>query len=107
MEPTTENQPQSRRYRRRSDEERVADLERRIADLKAKQKAKEKMDDPVLREIPKLQKRLRKLAQLAMDHNRADISNSITAFSAGLERIMRSESAHRGSATPQVPKTSS
>jgi hypothetical protein len=107
METTTENQLQSRKYRRRSDEERVADLERRIADLKAKQKAKEKMDDPVLREIPKLQKRLRKLAQLALDHERADISNSITAFSAGLERILRSESAHRGSATPTAPETRS
>jgi len=104
MEPTTETRPQSRKYKRRSAEERVADLERRIADLKAKQKAKEKLDDPVLREIPKLQKRLRKLAQLALDHDRADISNSITAFSAGLERILRSESVHRGSATPRVPE---
>jgi hypothetical protein len=104
MEPITEDQTQSRKYRRRTDEERVADLERRIADLKAKQKAREKLDDPVLREIPKLQKRLRKLAQLALDHNRTDISNSITAFSAGLERILRSESVHRSSTTPQAPE---
>ena len=80
-----------RRYSRRSDDERIADLERRIADLKSKQVSIQKKDDPVLREIPKLQRRLRKFAQLAMDHNRPDISNSIMAFSAGMDRILHSE----------------
>ncbi len=80
-----------RKYKRRTDDERIADLQRRISDLKARQSAKEKKDHPVLREIPKIQRRLRKFAQLAMDHNRPDIANSITAFNAGLERILRSE----------------
>ena len=39
----------------------------------------------------KIQRRLRKFAQLAMDHQRPDIANSITAFNAGLEGILRSE----------------
>lgn len=88
METTAQSK---RRYNRRSPDERIADLERRIAALKNRQAAQSKKDDPVLREIPKLQRRLRKFAQLAMNHNRPDISNSVMAFSAGLERILRSE----------------
>jgi predicted site-specific integrase-resolvase len=88
---TTAQKRARRRYARRSDDERIADLERRIADLKSKQSALQKKDDPVLREIPKIQRRLRKFAQLAMDHNRPDISNSIMAFNAGMERILHSE----------------
>jgi hypothetical protein len=80
-----------RKYKRRTDEERIADLESRIAELRAKQNAKQKKDNPVLKEIPKVQRRLRKFAQLAMDHNRPDIANSITAFNAGLEGILRAE----------------
>ncbi len=91
MDTTAGTQAGRRGYRRRSDDERIADLERRIADLKAKQVAKEKKDDPILREIPKIQRRLRKFAQVAMNHQRPDIANSITAFVAGLERILRSE----------------
>jgi hypothetical protein len=106
MDIPTETRPQSRKYKRRSDQERIAELERRIAEVKAKQVAKEKKDDPVLREIPKLQRQLRKFAQLSADHNRPDISNSILAFTAGLERILRSESVHHGSATPQLPDES-
>ncbi len=80
-----------RGYRKRTDEEKIAALERKIADLKSKQIAKERKEHPVLREIPKIQRRLRKFAQMAMDHQRADIANSVTAFVAGLERILRSE----------------
>jgi len=103
MEPPTETRSKSRKYNRRSDEERIAELERRIADVKARQAAREKKDDPVLREIPKLQRQLRKFAQLALNHDRPDISNSIQAFNAGLERILRSESAHKGSDLPRSP----
>ena len=92
MNTTADPAAERRKYKRRSDDERIADLERRISDLKARQVAKQKKDDPVLREIPKLQRQLRKFAQLALDHDRPDISNSITAFTAGLDRIVRSES---------------
>ncbi len=80
-----------RQYKRRTDDERIADLERRIVEIKQKQAAKERKQDPVVREIPKIQKRLRKFAQMAMDHNRPDIANSITAFTAGLDRIVQSD----------------
>jgi len=92
-----------RKYHRRSDEERIADLEQRITELKAKQALRDKKEDPVLREIPKVQKHLRKFAQLAMDNNRPDISNSTWAFSTGLDRILRSEiSAQQTRPTPPI-----
>ena len=93
----TTSQTDRRTYKRRSDEDRIKDLQGRIAEIKAKQAAKEKKVDPVLKEIPKIQRRLRKFAQLAMDHNRPDIANSTTAFSAGLGRTM-------GAVTPPRPK---
>ena len=83
-----------RKYNRRTDEERIADLEKRIAELKAKQALRDRKDNPVLREIPKVQRHLRKFAQLAMDHNRPDISNSTWAFTTALERILSSETTH-------------
>jgi len=89
MDPST--QTGRRRYTRRTDKERISDLEARIAELKLKQASRERQSDPVLKEIPKLQRRLRKFAQFAMDNNRPDIANSTTAFSAGLERILSSE----------------
>ncbi len=76
---------------RRTEDQRIADLERRIADLKARKTQRDRRDDPLLREIPKIQKRLRSFAQMAMDARRPDIANSSTAFSASLERILRSE----------------
>lgn len=97
MSPSTK--PGSRRnYHRRTDDERIAELEQRILELKSKQAARERKDDPVLREIPKIQRRLRKFAQLAMDNSRPDIANSITAFTAGLERMR----ADRSSARPPI-----
>ena len=80
-----------RKYTRRTAEERIADLERRIVELKARQAAKEKKESPVLKEIPKIARRLRKFAQLAMDHQRPDIANSTTAFTAMLDRVLQSE----------------
>ena len=84
-----------RNYNRRSDAERIAELQRRVEDLKAKQAARQKKEDPLLRELPKLQRQLRKFGQLAMDHQRPDISNSIWAFSTSLDRTLRLESEGR------------
>jgi len=92
METETAVESQMRRsYTRRSAEERVADIERRIAELKAKQAAREKKDDPVLREIQKLLKRMKAFAQFALDNNRPDVANSTLGFKTVLERILTSE----------------
>ncbi len=82
----TKEKSTKRRYRRRSDEDRIAELEEKISSIRDRIEARKRRDSPVLREIPKVQRALRKFAQLALDHGREDLANSTTAFVAGLER---------------------
>lgn len=98
----TKSQPAKRTYKRRSEEQRIKELEARIATLKAKKALRERKDDPLVREIPKMQKRLRGFAQLAMDHRRPDLANSATAFASSLERILRSELQPQAAQTPPI-----
>ncbi len=74
---------------RRSDEERIADLESKIADLQRKLVEQARVDTPVLREAQKLAKRLRDFAALAQKHGREDAANSTLAFMAGLDRMLQ------------------
>ncbi len=80
-----------RSYQRRSADQRIAELDQKLAELRAKLSAQEKRDDPVLREIQKLQKRLKSFIQLAHDHKRPDVANSAMGFKAMLDRILASE----------------
>lgn len=102
MTAKTQQAEAKRGYRRRTEQERIEDLEKRIADLKSKKAVRDRRDDPLVREIPKMQKRLRTFAQLAMDLRRPDIANSTTAFSASLERILRSELNQHAPRTPPI-----
>jgi molecular chaperone GrpE (heat shock protein) len=90
-----------RSYHRRSPEQRVADLEKKIADLKSKQAAREKKDDPVLHEIQKLLKRLKRFVQHAHDHKRPDVANSVMGFKSMLERILATE---LGASAQELPE---
>jgi hypothetical protein len=76
-----------RSYNRRSEDERIADLEQKIRKLKSRLEMKQRKDSPVLREMAKVQRVLRKFAQTAHDNGRADLALSTQAFVAGLERI--------------------
>ena len=78
-----------RSYTRRTPEEKIAELEAEIAKQKAKLEAQAKADDPVLKEIPKLTKRLKAFAQSAHDHGRADLANTTSGYVAALERLFR------------------
>jgi hypothetical protein len=86
-----------RSYRRRSEDERIADLEARIAELQGKIKdraAREQRESEhgrVIRAIPKLQKRLREFAELATECARHDLANSSLAFLAMLDRVYHAE----------------
>jgi hypothetical protein len=92
-----------RKYQRRSELERIAELEQRIAEIKAKQTEKEQKKDPVLREIPKLQRKLKKFVQFAVANDRQDIANTVMAFAAGLDRIqLAEESGARRRATSEA-----
>lgn len=77
-----------RKYTRRSDEQRIAELEERIKKIREREKAKERRENPFLKEAAKLQRQLRKFAQTAMDQSRPDIANSTTAFVSALERMV-------------------
>jgi hypothetical protein len=78
-----------RSYHRRTDDERIAELQGKIEALKARQVERESKVDPVLKEIPKIQRRLKRFALLANQNGRLDIANSVTAFVGGLERMLR------------------
>lgn len=82
MAPTTR-----RNYHRRSEDERIADLQEKIQKIKSRAEMKERKGSPVLREMTKLQRTLRKFAQTALDHGRSDLALSTEAFVAGLDRI--------------------
>lgn len=80
-----------RSYRRRSDNELIEEMEAKIANLRKKIESRTRPDQEVLTEVPKVQRRLRNFAQLAMKHGRADLANSTMAFMAGLERMKDAE----------------
>ncbi len=75
-----------RTYTRRTDEEIVAELEAKIAQIKQKQEEKERPDKVVLKELPKFKKKASAIAQVCIDHGRGDVGNSILAFLTVLER---------------------
>ena len=80
-----------RSYHRRSPEERLSDIELRIAELKAKKAARTRKDDPLVREIRKTQKRLKSFIQHALDNKRPDLANSAKGFNSILDRTLTAE----------------
>ena len=77
-----------RKYTRRTEEDRIRELEQRIQKMKTKIEERSRKDSPLMKEIPKLQVRLRKFADLALECGRADVSNSTVAFAAGIGRSL-------------------
>ncbi len=75
-----------RSYNRRSDEQLINDLQDQIKRVEARLQAKDRVDAPVLKEVPKVARTLRRFAQIATDHDRTDLSNMAIAFLSGLER---------------------
>ncbi|MCB9913810.1 MAG: hypothetical protein H6828_01525 [Planctomycetes bacterium] len=75
-----------RSYHRRSDEELIAELQDKIKMVERRMQSKTRADAPLLKELPKLGRTLRKFAQAAVDHGRDDLSNMTLAFLAGLQR---------------------
>lgn len=86
----------SRADARRSDEQRIAELQQRISELQARAEAKAAApESAVLKSIPKLARHLRKFADLAMANGRQDLATSTWAFMAGLERNLGHDEASR------------
>lgn len=93
-----------RTYTRRSEDERIAELNAKIEKIKQRLEQKQQKDSPVMREMAKVQRVLRKFAQTALDHGRADLANSTQAFAAGLDRSLgvTLESPKRGGRPPKL-----
>ncbi|MCA9003040.1 MAG: hypothetical protein KDB61_14035 [Planctomycetes bacterium] len=77
---------EKRKYKRRSSAEVIEDLQKQIEALETKIESKKRKDQPVLKEFAKVKKSLGKFAQLCIDHERNDLSNSVLAFLATFER---------------------
>lgn len=78
-----------RSYTRRTPEDRLRELEAKLATAKAKLEADKERDSPINREWQKVSKLLRKFIQTASDAGRTDIALSVQAFAAGIERSIR------------------
>jgi len=78
-------------YNRRTDKERIEDLQSRITQIQERIESRKQRDSPVQREAIKIQRALRRFAQFAIDHGREDLANSTQAFSAGLVRSIAIE----------------
>lgn len=75
-----------RTYRRRTEAEKIEDLQKQIEALESKIQAEQRPDTEVLKAIPKVKRSLSKFSQLCVDNKRHDLSNSILAFLGTLER---------------------
>lgn len=80
-----------REYKRRSDKERIEELQAKIESLEKRVSERKHKDSPVHREAKKIQRALRRFAQVAIDNGRADLANSTQAFAAGLQRSLTTE----------------
>lgn len=83
------NVASGRSYNRRTDDQRIAELQTKIEDLRKKLEQRQRPDQAVVREIPKIQQKLRRFAQISADNGRDDIANSTVAFIAGLDRMIQ------------------
>ena len=66
-----------REYNRRTDEERLSELESQLEKLKSKVQQQQRPDAPVLEEIEKVKKVLTKFSQTCADHGRTDMVNTV------------------------------
>lgn len=75
-----------RSYTRRSDEQLILELQEKLKRVEKRIEAKQRADAPVLKEVSKLTRALRRFAQVATDHDRIDLANMTLAFQSGLDR---------------------
>jgi hypothetical protein len=98
-----------RAYKRRSEDEKIAELNAKIEELKRRVELRQRKDGPVFKELNKLRRALVRFSQTAMECERADLSMMTQAFLAGLERsagTMEAEEPRRRGRPPQNPLVS-
>lgn len=92
-QPSTVTGESKRKYNRRSEAERIQALQEKLEAIKHKLEEKNKKHElsPVVKQIPRLLKKLKQYSAFAQANGRADIATSVMAFCAGLERIYHSD----------------
>lgn len=81
-----------RTYTRRTDEERIQDLESKLQEAREKLEEQRRRDSPILRELTKVQRALRTFSEVCRENRRLDLSNSAQAFSVQIARQCEPES---------------
>lgn len=94
MSIESQDSDSKRSYRRRSDDERIADLQRKLEQAQQRLKAREErkeaakhVPNPATLKIPVIIKKLREFAAFAHIHGRLDYYNSTIAFVAMMDRL--------------------
>ncbi|MAE27986.1 MAG: hypothetical protein QF724_06335 [Planctomycetota bacterium] len=82
-----------RAYNRRTEEQRIAELEAKIEEIKQRKISRERKDSPVIKELPKIRRQLKKFSTIAMEHGRKDLANSAQLFLESLQRQAMEEPA--------------
>lgn len=82
----TDESMSKRPYTRRTEEEKILELEAKIQELKQRAEMKSRKDGPVLRELRKVKKTLTRFVQTSYSCERVDLATMTEAFLAGLER---------------------
>src|SRR5688572_21689575 len=76
--------------KRRDELELIRQLEAKIKAVQArKEKRKRRTESPVWKDFEKVKRQMARFAQICMDHQRADIANSVLGFMTVLERQSR------------------
>ena len=75
-----------RSYSRRTPEQRLHDLEAKLAEARAKLESEKERNSPLRRDWIKAQKALRNFIQTATSEGRSDLALSAEAFTAGTDR---------------------
>ena len=103
-QPSTVTGEPKRKYNRRSEQERIRALQEKLEAIKQKLEEKNKKHEisPVVKQIPRLQKKLKQFAAFAQAGGRADIATSVLAFSAGLDRIYHADVAEQSGEENEV-----
>lgn len=75
-----------RSYQRRSEDERIADLQAKIAEIEERKKLSELRTSPLMKDFERFKKHAAKFTQACVDLGRNDVANSLLAQMNTIER---------------------
>jgi hypothetical protein len=93
-----------RAYNRRSDDAIIEELQMKLQRVQARVEARDRPDAPILKEVTKLNRSLRRFTQVAADYGRDDLVNMVEAFGSGLGRAAEEGKPSRPARTTKATK---